>query len=72
MDFIEIAKAWAISMNPTPQQKEIANTRIEICNSCEHNKCIAVHFCDMCGCPLQKKIYSTGGPEGCPGSKWTV
>lgn len=72
MDFIEIARSWMISMNPTPDQEKIANSRIDICNSCEHKKEMVYFYCDKCGCPLQKKIYSPNGPESCPAGKWTV
>ena len=33
MDFIEIARSWVISMNPTPKQEEIANQRAKICDT---------------------------------------
>lgn len=77
MDFVEIAKSWIISMNPTPKQEEIANQRIDVCNGCEHRKLsengiINFYYCDACGCPLQKKIYSPKGPEACPLRKWNV
>ncbi len=78
MDFVEIAKAWMISMNPTPEQESIANSRIEICNTCEHKKSLQLptggylYTCGLCGCPLQKKIYSPKGPDACPGNKWEV
>lgn len=72
MDFVEIAKSWIISMNPTPIQEEKANQRIEICNTCEHKKILVVFTCGLCGCPLQKKIYSPDGPETCPAGKWKL
>lgn len=72
MDFVEIAKSWIISMNPTPDQEEKANQRIDICNTCEHKKTLVVFVCGLCGCPLRKKIYSPGGPETCPAGKWKV
>lgn len=72
MDFVEIAKSWIISLNPTPEQEEKANQRIEICNGCEFKKHMMFFYCDKCGCPLQKKIYSPNGPETCPAGKWTI
>lgn len=77
MDFVEIAKSWIISMNPTPKQEEIANQRIEVCNTCEERKLsenglLNFYYCAACGCPLQKKIYSPNGPEMCPNKKWKV
>ncbi len=72
MDFVEIAKSWIISLNPTPDQEEKANQRIEICNGCEFRQHMMFFYCGKCGCPLQKKIYSPNGPETCPAGKWTV
>lgn len=75
MDFVEIAKSWINSMNPTPEMEDIANSRIEICNSCEEKKhtgteILSFYYCGKCGCPLQKKIYSPNGIEACPLKKW--
>jgi len=71
MDFTEIAKSWIISFNPTPGQEEIANERIQQCDGCEHRKFITFYYCDKCGCPLAKKIYSPkNGQEICPLKKW--
>lgn len=76
MDFVEIAKSWIISMNPTPKQEETADHRIKICNVCEERKEFNLgevnlfYTCGACGCPLKKKIYSPGGPEACPLKKW--
>jgi hypothetical protein len=72
MDFKEIAESWIISMNPTPEQEEIANKRIEVCNGCEFRKKLVFYYCDRCGCPLEKKIYSPKGPETCPEGFWPV
>ena len=70
MDFIEIAKYCIISTNPTPLQEEIANSRIEICNSCEYKSEMGFFYCSKCGCPLKKKIYSPNGPSACPDGRW--
>ena len=72
MDFVEIAKSWIISTNPTPETEERAQRRINICNSCEFRKHMIFYYCEKCGCPLQKKIYSPDGPETYPAGKWDV
>lgn len=72
MDFVKIAISWIISTNPTPDQEEIANNRIEICNGCIHKKYSLFYYCDRCGCPLKGKIYSPSGPKECPAGKWVV
>jgi len=74
LKLVEIAKAWIISENPTPQQKIIAEYRIGICDSCPkkaHNETINLHYCSECMCPLNRKIFSPlPGYEACPLSKW--
>jgi hypothetical protein len=32
----EIIGSWVISFNPSPEQKELAEKRYEICLGCEH------------------------------------
>ena len=36
LKIVEIAKAWIAAENPTPEQKEIAEHRVSICNECPH------------------------------------
>ncbi len=76
LKLLEISKAWIIAANPTAEQKEIAEKRIAICNTCEfsrHNKALDFHYCGKCNCPLSKKIFTAGpGVEACPEKKWTV
>ena len=36
LKLLEIAEAWMIAENPTPEQQEIAESRVEICNVCPH------------------------------------
>lgn len=62
----EIIEAWAISVNPTPQQKNRAVIRYAICKGCEHNK---KEVCSLCGCPLDKKVFSTR-KGACDIGKW--
>ena len=44
-----------------------------ICNGCEHRKqnttLIDFYYCDLCGCPLNKKIFAQD-KNSCPKSKW--
>lgn len=71
---VEITKAWIAAANPTPEQKEIAEYRASVCDACPkkaHNATIDLYYCDECGCPLSRKIFSPKpGPEACPLSKW--
>ena len=71
MNFINIAKAWIISFNPTDEQLEKANSRISICNKCpniKHISHINEYVCGICNCPLSKKIFSP--TPDCPENFW--
>ena len=74
LKIVEIAKAWIAAANPTPEQKAIARYRISVCNQCPHRnyiKEVDMHTCELCGCPLSKKIFSPNpGPEACPDARW--
>jgi hypothetical protein len=68
----EILRAWFTSINPTDEQYQKAINRLSKCTECEHrNQTIIDYFdyCDLCGCPLRKKIF-TPKEEGCPLKKW--
>jgi hypothetical protein len=68
---LEIAQAWIISTNPTPEQEETALHRSEICDGCEMKEYILhlnISRCGECGCILSKKIYSP--INSCPLNKW--
>jgi hypothetical protein len=75
LKLVEIAKAWIAAANPTPEQQQIANIRISICDSCPNKKQLPqfnIYSCGLCGCPLDKKIFSPKpGPEACPDKRWT-
>ena len=62
----EIIEAWAISVKPTPEQKNRAVIRYAICKTCEHNK---KDVCSLCGCPLDKKVFSTR-KGACDDGRW--
>lgn len=70
----EIAKAWIASYNPTSEQKSIAEYRISVCQKCPNMgyiKAADIHICRLCGCPLNKKIFSPlPGQESCPDKQW--
>ena len=70
----EIFQAWVSAANPTPEQKQIAEYRASVCDSCEHKThvaAIASFICGKCGCPLSKKVFSPKpGPQACPLAKW--
>jgi hypothetical protein len=69
----EIFQAWVSAANPTPEQKLLAETRTSICDTCEHKtytKLLDLYTCGLCGCPLNKKVFSPNGPKACPGKKW--
>lgn len=71
---IEIFKAWVIAANPSKEQKELAEARMNICLKCDFRKEI-IHnkkwstICGRCGCPLQKKVF-TDEYGTCPLQKW--
>jgi hypothetical protein len=71
---VEIAKAWIAAANPTPDQKQIANYRISVCDTCPHKSHIGkidVYVCGLCGCPLNRKIFSPlPGEQACPDKRW--
>ena len=75
--FKEIAQAWIIAANPTPEQKSIAERRASICNGCDARTFRTIfgagdfYVCGECGCPLSRKIFSPEpGPQACPLAKW--
>ena len=71
----EIVGAWIVSFNPTPEQKELAEKRYEICLGCDQygakRPVIGDEYCKKCSCPIQKKVYTQKLNETCPLKKWT-
>lgn len=69
----EIAIAWITAANPTPEQKELAEKRYQICKGCEHfgapGSIRRYEHCKSCGCPLGKKIFSQEF-DACPKHHW--
>lgn len=70
----EIFQAWVAAAKPTPEQKEIAEYRSSVCDSCDQkgfNTTLDIYYCMQCGCPLNKKVFSpVEGPKACPLAKW--
>ena len=72
--FLEITKSWIAAMNPSEEQQQKADQRIEVCNECSFRKYNDVgdfYYCSDCGCPLKGKIYSPV-EKSCPKGKWEV
>ena len=82
--FREVVTAWAIAVNPTHEQQEIAEIRLHICNGdiadsngetqpCEHlGDAVGIPYCKVCTCPLQGKVFTPRNLGGCPKGKWNV
>lgn len=68
MQLIEIIDSWSKAINPTKEEKELANVRYTICNDCENKKMAMFEYCGLCGCALKGKIFSKEG--SCPIKKW--
>jgi hypothetical protein len=69
----EILLSYAAKINPTEEQKEIAEKRLEICAVCEHWVQGAVRdYCGKCGCTTSAKVFSPVGVNACPEKKWTI
>lgn len=71
----EIIGAWVVSFNPSPEQKELAEKRYEICLGCEHygkkRRITGDEFCKKCLCPIQKKVFTEKTQKACPLNKWS-
>lgn len=69
----EIILSYANKINPTEEQKEIAEKRLEICTTCEFWVQGAVRdYCSKCGCTTSAKVFSPVGANACPEKKWTI
>ena len=70
---VEIAKAWIIASNPSPEEDRRAIYRSKICDDCTskaYNDHLKFEYCSVCNCPLSKKIYSP--INSCPLDKWKI
>jgi hypothetical protein len=74
MKIKEIIEAWIIAGRPSKIQRELADKRADVCESCE-NKIQIIKgvktstVCSGCGCPVAKKIF-TNIYDPCPLHKW--
>ena len=70
----EIVTAWAIAVNPTEEQKEVAEQRLQTCMGCESwaKSAVGIEYCSICGCLTKAKVFSPKGIQACPLNKWTV
>lgn len=70
----EIIQSYARMVNPTPEQKKLAELRLMTCMTCDEfakNK-IGLEYCKKCGCATKAKIFSPRGMQACPLDKWFV
>jgi hypothetical protein len=73
LDVLEIVKAWAISFNPTKDQFELAQKRYNICRNCKYIKKLPkLEICEICKCPINKKIFAVSKSQWCPKEYWDV
>lgn len=73
LDVVEIAKSWYRVASHTPEQKILADERLEVCRKCnemKYNEALEYFKCNACGCPLSAKVFSPRGPSACPKGKW--
>lgn len=69
----EIILAYAAKINPTEEQKEIAEKRLEICMGCEFWVNTPIRdYCSKCGCNTSAKVFSPRGADACPEKKWPI
>ena len=70
----EIVLSYAAMVNPTEEQKQIAEIRLESCMECEQWKenALGIDYCAMCGCATRAKIFTPKGLEACPLKKWKL
>ena len=70
---VTIADAWITAANPSEQQKKLAEARWNVCSQCpefrEKRQYTGEPYCNDCGCPLNKKIFTKTYNE-CPLKKW--
>jgi hypothetical protein len=70
---VTIADAWITAAKPTESQKKLAEARWNVCTQCPEFRAkraiTGEPYCNDCGCPLNKKIFSKVYSE-CPLGKW--
>lgn len=70
----EIIQSWAIAVNPTQEQKMVAEIRLKTCMGCEFwaENFVGIQYCKECGCQTKVKVFSPVGQQACPKKKWLV
>lgn len=70
-DIKEIATAWLTKVNPTEEQKQLAEQRATICSNCSSvaEGIGEIKYCSICKCIIAAKIYSPR-ENPCPLAKW--
>lgn len=61
-------------LNPTEEQKYMAEIRLATCMACEQWKenALGIEYCGMCGCATKGKVFSPKGSQACPLKKWEI
>lgn len=70
----EIVLSWAAAINPTEEQKKVAEIRLQTCMNCEFwaENALGIQYCSKCGCATKGKVFSPVGQQACPENKWTI
>lgn len=74
LDFKKISKAWYDSYFGSENLKILSQKRAAICEACP-NRAVGLRKlspfpkCDICGCPIGKKVFSSQFND-CPAGKW--
>jgi hypothetical protein len=69
----EIILSYATKFNPTEEQKQIAEKRLEICSGCQFWVQSPLRdYCNICGCTTSAKVFSPVGANACPEKKWAI
>ena len=70
---VGILDAWVTARNPSTEQKALSEARWNVCLQCdefrEKRPVTGEPYCNDCGCPLDKKIFSKTYND-CPLKKW--
>ncbi len=66
----EIILSYAAKINPTDEQKALAEKRLEVCVGCDQWVQGDIRdYCSVCGCTTSAKVFSPVR-AACPENKW--
>ena len=70
----EIVQSYARMVNPTEEQKRLAEIRLLSCMTCDQfaENQLGIKYCKKCGCATKAKVFSPRGMQACPLDKWIV